>query len=99
MADHKVRRLPVIEGHGLIGIVSQADLARSIGEEKIGDLVEAISAAPLRASTTQALRERGGRRSARRRRRALGIDGPASGAPADDDAPVGDTDQPSRADA
>ena len=46
MADHKVRRLPVIDGHDLIGIVSQADLARNIDEEKVGDLVEAISAAP-----------------------------------------------------
>ena len=27
MAEHKVRRLPVIDGHDLIGIVSQADLA------------------------------------------------------------------------
>jgi len=45
MIDHKVRRLPVIDGHDLIGIVSQADLARSIDEEKVGDLVEAISAA------------------------------------------------------
>lgn len=45
MADHKVRRLPVIDGHDLIGIVSQADLARNIDEEKVGDLVEAISSA------------------------------------------------------
>ena len=45
MAQHKVRRLPVIDGHELIGIVSQADLARNIDEEKVGDLVEAISAA------------------------------------------------------
>src|SRR3954470_24345804 len=46
MAEHKVRRLPVIDGHDLIGIVSQADLARNVDEEKVGDLVEAISAAP-----------------------------------------------------
>ena len=46
MADHKVRRLPVIDGHELIGIVSQADLARHVDEVKVGDLVEAISAAP-----------------------------------------------------
>src|SRR5215217_2354561 len=45
MADHKVRRLPVIDGHDLIGIVSQADLAKNVDEEKVGDLVEAISAA------------------------------------------------------
>jgi CBS domain-containing protein len=46
MKDHKVRRLPVIDGHELVGIVSQGDLAKSIDEEKVGDLVEAISAAP-----------------------------------------------------
>jgi CBS domain-containing protein len=44
MTEHKVRRLPVIDGHDLVGIVSQADLARNIDEEKVGDLVEAISA-------------------------------------------------------
>ena len=44
MTENKVRRLPVIEGHDLVGIVSQADLARNIPEEKVGDLVEAISA-------------------------------------------------------
>ena len=44
MKEHKVRRLPVIDGHDLVGIVSQADLARSIDEGKVGDLVEAISA-------------------------------------------------------
>jgi len=46
MKDHKVRRLPVIDGHDLIGIVSQADLARHVDESAVGDLVEAISAAP-----------------------------------------------------
>ena len=46
MAEHKVRRLPVIDGHDLIGMVSQADLAKNVDEEKVGDLVEAISAAP-----------------------------------------------------
>ena len=46
MKEHAVRRLPVIDGHDLVGIVSQADLATNIDEEKVGDLVEAISAAP-----------------------------------------------------
>jgi CBS domain-containing protein len=46
MAEHKVRRLPVIDGHRLIGVVSQADLAKEIDSEKVGELVEAISAAP-----------------------------------------------------
>jgi CBS domain-containing protein len=45
MRQHKVRRLPVIDGHDLVGIVSQADIATNIDEEKVGELVEAISAA------------------------------------------------------
>jgi CBS domain-containing protein len=44
MIEHKVRRLPVIDGHRLVGIISQADIARNLDEEKVGDLVEAISA-------------------------------------------------------
>lgn len=46
MIDHKVRRLPVIDGKRLVGIVSQADIATNLDEERVGDLVEAISAAP-----------------------------------------------------
>jgi len=46
MIDHKVRRLPVIDGHQLVGIISQADIATNLDEERVGDLVEAISAAP-----------------------------------------------------
>jgi CBS domain-containing protein len=46
MIDHKVRRLPVIDGRELVGIISQADIATNLDEEKVGDLVEAISAAP-----------------------------------------------------
>jgi CBS domain-containing protein len=46
MKDNKVRRLPVIDGQELIGVVSQGDLAANIEDEKVGDLVEAISAAP-----------------------------------------------------
>ena len=45
MSAHKVRRLPVIDGRELVGIVSQADIATNLDEEKVGDLVEAISAA------------------------------------------------------
>jgi CBS domain-containing protein len=44
MIDHKVRRLPVIDGHDLIGIVSQADLAQALDNADAGELVEAISA-------------------------------------------------------
>ena len=46
MKEHKIRRLPVIDGHDLVGMVSIADLATNIEDEETGDLVEAISAAP-----------------------------------------------------
>ncbi len=46
MKDHKVRRLPVIDGTDLVGMVSQGDIATNYPEDKVGDLVEAISAAP-----------------------------------------------------
>lgn len=46
MTEHKVRRLPVIDGHDLIGIVSQADVATNLSDEQTGALVEAISATP-----------------------------------------------------
>ena len=43
MSEAQVRRLPVIDGHDLVGIIAQADIARNYDEEKVGDLVEAIS--------------------------------------------------------
>jgi len=46
MKDHAVRRLPVIDGNALVGMVSQADIARAMPDAKIGDLVGAISNAP-----------------------------------------------------
>ncbi|MEU6868837.1 CBS domain-containing protein [Streptomyces sp. NPDC046876] len=30
MSNHKVRRLPVIDGHRLVGMVAQADVARAL---------------------------------------------------------------------
>ncbi|WP_432076300.1 CBS domain-containing protein [Streptomyces wuyuanensis] len=43
MSEHKVRRLPVIDGHTLVGIVAQADVARAVPDPKVGDLLEALS--------------------------------------------------------
>lgn len=46
MKEHAVRRLPVIDGTKLVGMVAQADIARALPETKVGDLVDAISSAP-----------------------------------------------------
>jgi CBS domain-containing protein len=46
MTKYKVRRLPVIDGHDLVGIISQGDIAQNLDHSKVGDLVESISAAP-----------------------------------------------------
>ena len=46
MATHQVRRLPVIDGHDLVGVISQADVAKNLPEQSVGDLVDAISSAP-----------------------------------------------------
>ncbi|GAA4585469.1 hypoxic response protein Hrp1 [Planotetraspora phitsanulokensis] len=43
MVEHKIRRLPVLENKELVGIISQADLAAGLPEDKVGELVEAIS--------------------------------------------------------
>jgi CBS domain-containing protein len=47
MAKYKVRRLPVIDGHDLVGIVAVADIARELeDDDSKGDLIEAISEGP-----------------------------------------------------
>jgi CBS domain-containing protein len=44
MAQHQIRRLPVVEESGrLVGVVAQADVARSAGHSDTGELVEKIS--------------------------------------------------------
>jgi CBS domain-containing protein len=43
MAQHQVRRLPVVDDGKLVGIVAQADVAKHADAERTGKVVEEIS--------------------------------------------------------
>jgi CBS domain-containing protein len=43
MAEEQVRRLPVVSDGQLVGILAQADVARTAGAESTGHMVEEIS--------------------------------------------------------
>jgi CBS domain-containing protein len=43
MADRQIRRVPVIENKRLVGIISQADIARATPNAQTGSVVEQIS--------------------------------------------------------
>jgi CBS domain-containing protein len=44
MAQHHVKRLPVIDGHRLVGIVTEADVAANAPQELVVDLVKNVYA-------------------------------------------------------
>jgi CBS domain-containing protein len=43
MSKHQVRRLPVIDGDRMVGMLAQADLALSNDDSRVGETVENIS--------------------------------------------------------
>jgi CBS domain-containing protein len=44
MEDHRVKRLPVIEDHRLVGIITEADLARTLDDHRLAEFVEKVYA-------------------------------------------------------
>ena len=44
MQDHRIRRLPVIENKRLVGMISEADLARNLPEDQIADFAHSVYA-------------------------------------------------------
>jgi CBS domain-containing protein len=46
MMDHRIKRLPVIDKGQLVGMISEADLAKKLPEDKLGSFVEAIKSGP-----------------------------------------------------
>jgi CBS domain-containing protein len=43
MKKYQVRRLPVIDGHTLVGMIAQADLAMQLPNDAVGEVVEEVS--------------------------------------------------------
>jgi len=44
MENRQVKRLPVIENHRLVGMISEADLARNLDERRLAEFVEKVYA-------------------------------------------------------
>jgi len=44
MSDHHVKRLPVIDGHRLIGVVTESDVATNAPADSVADLVRNVYA-------------------------------------------------------
>jgi CBS domain-containing protein len=42
MEDHRVKHLPVIDNHRLVGIITEADLARNLDEHRLAEFVEKV---------------------------------------------------------
>lgn len=42
MEEHQVRRLPVVEADRLVGIVSEADIARDLPEHAVAHFIKAV---------------------------------------------------------
>jgi CBS domain-containing protein len=42
MEGHRVKHLPVIEDHRLVGIITEADLARNLDEHRLAEFVEKV---------------------------------------------------------
>lgn len=43
LSQNQIRRIPVLDGDQVVGIISQADVARQLSNAQTGDIVEAIS--------------------------------------------------------
>ncbi len=46
MEEHQVKRLPVIENHRLVGVISEADLAKNLSEDRLAEFLEKVYGTP-----------------------------------------------------
>ncbi len=45
MEQHRIRRLPVIQNHRLVGMISEGDLARTLHDDRLKHFVETVCVA------------------------------------------------------
>lgn len=43
LGEHRIRRVPVVENGKVVGVISQADVARDLDNATAGEVVEEIS--------------------------------------------------------
>lgn len=43
MKEHQIRRVPVVDGTELVGMLAQADIARSMPDSTVGEFLESVS--------------------------------------------------------
>ena len=46
MQQHRIRRVPVIDGHLLVGMISEADLATHLPPDRVAEYCNAVYSAP-----------------------------------------------------
>jgi CBS domain-containing protein len=44
MEEQRIRRLPVLDNHRLVGMISEADISRHLSDDRIAHFVEAVCA-------------------------------------------------------
>jgi CBS domain-containing protein len=44
MSEHQIKRMPVVDQHRLVGMISESDLARHLSEADLAEFVEAVYA-------------------------------------------------------
>ncbi|SEL19748.1 CBS domain-containing protein [Nonomuraea pusilla] len=46
MEQHQIKRLPVMDGHRLVGMISESDLARHLPDDQLAEFVHRVYARP-----------------------------------------------------
>jgi CBS domain-containing protein len=44
MSEHQVKRLPVLDGHRLVGMISETDLTKNVDSDRLADVVTDVYA-------------------------------------------------------